>query len=488
MARPLFTGNYGSSLGNYSTAGQLLAARGQALGQAFQGIGQDVMNALEKHRTKKKQEEYRPKIQELLKQQGMSEEEATVVAEGLTDKNKLPMVENAMQVIGQNLRAKEQRQAFEITETMKDLNKENAILRNESMVIRNALGNIQLSDAKSQAELNNALNSIYPPKEQAKDIMTKSKTEVGQAQATLAATGASTVATQAQTKINKEEAARKAAAAQVYTPTQQAKDKKDLAAANLAAMQAQTTSVEESTKAKEFQNQVNKAKGLISVDTNGNVHVKQGASGLPPEVIDEAIFQKESQYWEGEMNKLKRLDLIQTTAGKKKQVEYTDWLMSPDRVGKTSSTEFERLIKDLPLSEQERLKKLRLKLIAPEGGSPTSLLRTLDHFGSVKVEGSFNQKFVADMYRKAGTEVGNYPYISEKNGEKRLHFKYATDVGKERKGSIKLTELVEDDTKHYLKLQDQLQTGGSASPPSATRPTQFDPEAAKSRMEKFIRQ
>ncbi len=60
MARPLFTGNYGSSLGNYSTAGQLLAARGQALGQAFQSIGSDIAGALEKHeqqKEKKRKEE-----------------------------------------------------------------------------------------------------------------------------------------------------------------------------------------------------------------------------------------------------------------------------------------------------------------------------------------------------------------------------------------------------------------------------------------------
>ena len=57
MARPLFTGNYGSSLGNYSTAGQLLAARGQALGQAFQSIGSDIAGALEKHKQEKEKKQ-----------------------------------------------------------------------------------------------------------------------------------------------------------------------------------------------------------------------------------------------------------------------------------------------------------------------------------------------------------------------------------------------------------------------------------------------
>lgn len=489
MARPLFTGNYGSSLGNYSTAGQLLAARGQALGQAFQGIGQDVMNALEKHQQKKekkaKEENAANMLANWAKQNkdaaqdlGLPVNDPEAMGVAITEAAKHPdQLQNFFSLATQAQRNKRAQQAGERAQELhasaKTIQEQNARMQQIKGdmfgLFQNLDYQLKSGDLDKQKMANNlerAKRSVFGGDE-------------GMARFAKLLEDAKLAQLKAQIE-SVEGTERRAKAMQPGKLAQQE--------ATIKATEAQTESVKQSTTAKVYQNQVNRAKGLISVDTNGNVHVKQGASGLPPEVIDEAIFQKESQYWEGEMNKLKRLDLIQTTAGKKKQGEYTDWLMSPDRVGKTSSTEFERLIKDLPLSEQERLKKLRLKQIAPEGGSPTSLLRTLDHFGSVNVEGSFNQKFVADMYRKAGTEVGNYPYISEENGEKRLYFKYATDVGKVRKGDIKLTELVEEDTKHYLKLQDQLQTGGSASPTSVTRPTQFDPDSAKSRMMNFIRQ
>lgn len=57
MARPLFTGNYGSGLGNYGMAGQLAAQRGQALGQAFQNVGTSVANAMKDYQVKKEKKD-----------------------------------------------------------------------------------------------------------------------------------------------------------------------------------------------------------------------------------------------------------------------------------------------------------------------------------------------------------------------------------------------------------------------------------------------
>jgi len=62
MARQLFTGNYGSGLGNYGMAGQLAAQRGQALGQAFQNVGQSVATAMKDYQAKKEQKEKKQQL------------------------------------------------------------------------------------------------------------------------------------------------------------------------------------------------------------------------------------------------------------------------------------------------------------------------------------------------------------------------------------------------------------------------------------------
>ena len=55
--RPYFSGNYGSALGSYDTAAKLIAQSGQAQGQMFANLGQQIGGAIEKYAQNKKEGE-----------------------------------------------------------------------------------------------------------------------------------------------------------------------------------------------------------------------------------------------------------------------------------------------------------------------------------------------------------------------------------------------------------------------------------------------
>ena len=55
--RPYFSGNYGSALGSYDTAAKLIAQAGQAQGQMFANLGNQIGGAIEKYAQNKKEGE-----------------------------------------------------------------------------------------------------------------------------------------------------------------------------------------------------------------------------------------------------------------------------------------------------------------------------------------------------------------------------------------------------------------------------------------------
>jgi len=170
MARQLFTGNYGSGLGNYGMAGQLAAQRGQALGQAFQNVGQSVATAMKDYQAKKEQKEKKQALAgqfvdlakanpEIAKQMGVdpNDDQALKVAGQAFAKNP-----ESMQLAAQfaSMQVQSQRMKREQEEAIRQ--KKLAPLLEQATRQQLETGKLALKQAEEEREISNLATQMVP--------------------------------------------------------------------------------------------------------------------------------------------------------------------------------------------------------------------------------------------------------------------------------------------------------------------------------------
>jgi len=384
-----------------------------------------------------------------------------------------------------------------------------------------ALANITGTETRTKAlELTNQLNSrkmeiqnkideAVDPVEQAKLQAELAQVELDIARANVSGIQARTKATKAQTAAVEHETETKKKTQELYPLAEQIKDEKEEKKVRRDYTKAMTEGATATTAEKKRIAEVRKARNFVQVDSNGNVSVKQGGKDIAPDVLEDAIFEKEKRWHEMRLKKLQQEGIQATTKGKQVYANYQNWLMTEGNARKVPTTEFERHLQTIPKSEWPALIRARMQYMTEKGKGPEDQLKLL---GVMEAAPTIPVALAARQYRRAmsGDEQetltakivdekteGIYKGIGgKKTGRKVLKFKAATDTNTTEWVEVPLTELMIQDLKRYNKLEDEVlgRTPADETPtpkptPTPTpTPTQFNKEEAISNMRNYFNQ
>jgi len=528
----MFTGNYGAPLAQVDT--RPILAAGQAWGQAFQNLGQTASDVLEKHRQKKERAKLEP-IAEKFARQALGDQapvdDVDVYKKALLTPDGMKLLSGMQQFKAQEQQMQRNQQIIELADAVKDsrikleknqadriglLNKlsqqtfksaETQDKWNEAIQAAfpaNEVAALQKRQAEAQAvgleqanklnarkiEIQNKIDEAVDPVEQAKLQAELAQVELDIAranvrgiQARTKATIASEKATKAQTKAVELETKTKKKELELYPLAEQIKDEKEEKKVRREYTKAMTESTTTNTAEKQRKEKVRKARNLVQVDSNGNVSVKQGGKDIAPDVLEDAIFEKEKRWHEMQMAKLQREGTLETTLGKRKYAQYLDWQMTAKNAQKVPTTEAERHIAKLPLEQQAEASRKRLSVLMGESGD---LKGQVKHLGDSLITPKLNTRIVAEMYRLGKEGGSDAVKFDEKKNTMKLEFLLD---GKKEKSTIKLTPMVTKQIQQYLNLNNQLMgmpTNETVTPEPT--PTQFNKEEATSNMRNYLNQ
>jgi len=351
-----------------------------------------------------------------------------------------------------------------------------------------ALANITGTETRTKAlELTNQLNSrkmeIQNKIDEAVDPVEQAKLQAELAQVELDIARANVSGIQARTKAVELETETKKKTQELYPLAEQVKDEKEEKKVRRDYTKAMTEGATATTAEKKRIAEVRKARNFVQVDSNGNVSVKQGGKDITPDVLEDAIFEKEKRWHEMQMAKLQREGTLETTLGKRKYAQYLDWQMTAKNAQKVPTTEAERHIAKLPLEQQAEASRKRLSVLMGESGD---LKGQVKHLGDSLITPKLNTRIVAEMYRLGKEGGSDAVTFDEKNNTMKLEFLLD---GKKEKSTIKLTPMVTKQIQQYLNLNNQLMgmpTNETVTPEPT--PTQFNKEEAISNMRNYFNQ
>jgi len=532
MARQMFTGNYGAPLAQVDT--RPILAAGQAWGQAFQNLGQVASDVLEKHRQKKERAKLEP-IAEKFAQQALGgqapADEVEAYKKGLLTPDGMKLLSGMQQMQAQQQQMQAQKQQMDFFQTVKDFKAQQEENQANRLGLLNKLSEQTFKSAETQAKWNEAIQAAFPANEvaalqkrqaeaqavrleqtnqlNARRIEIQNKIdkavdpvevakleqellELNRDQALANITGtkarteatiAGTDATKAQTKAVELETETKKKELELYPLAEQIKLKKDKDKAALGYTKAMTEGATATTEEKKRIAEVRKARNFVQVDSNGNVSVKQGGKNIAPDILEDAIFEKEKRWHEMQMAKLQREGTLETTLGKRKYAQYLDWQMTAKNAQKVPTTEAERHIAKLPPEQQPEAERKRLAVLLGESGD---LKGQVEHLGDSLITPKLNTRIVAEMYRLGKEGGSDAVTFDEKKNTMKLEFLLD---GKKEKSTIKLTPMVTKQIQQYLNLNNQLMgmpTNETVTPEPT--PTQFNKEEAISNMRNYFNQ
>ena len=531
MAKQMFTGNYGAPLAQVDT--RPILAAGQAWGQAFQNIGQVASDVVEKHREKKQKEELKPQVIDTLAKMNpeWTLEELGMAAEATLKGDNLKTVAGLQQIQAQQQQMQAQKQQMDFFETVKDFKAQQEENQADRIELLNKLSQQTFESEEAQAKWNEAIQAAFPANEvaalqrrqaeaqavaleQANKLNTRTmeiQNEIDKAvdpvevaklerellelnrdqalanitgiQARTKATIASEEATRAQTKAVELETETKKEKQKLYPLAEQIKDEKEEKKVRRDYTKAMTEGATATTAEKKRIAEVRKARNFVQVDSNGNVSVKQGGKDIAPDILEDAIFEKEKRWHEMQMAKLQREGTLETTLGKRKYAQYLDWQMTAKNAQKVPTTEAERHIAKLPLEQQAEASRKRLSVLMGESGD---LKGQVKHLGDSLITPKLNTRIVAEMYRLGKEGGSDAVTFNEENNT--MELKFLLD-GREEKNTIKLTPMVTKQIQQYLNLNNQLMgmpTNETVTPEPT--PTQFNKEEAISNMRNYFNQ
>lgn len=176
--RPYFSGNYGSALGSYDTAAKLIAQSGQAQGQMFANLGQQIGGAIEKYQlNKEKQKENKATIKSsigilqrmskideanapeyMASIQQLENEDIPLSQRGMLADKTLQGLSITNQLQGQMLSNQGKQQALGLAKQLEASTVENAKLQNTNLGFRNDLA--ELTKRKGEAITSAEIRSI----------------------------------------------------------------------------------------------------------------------------------------------------------------------------------------------------------------------------------------------------------------------------------------------------------------------------------------
>lgn len=553
MARQMFTGNYGAPLAQVDT--RPILAAGQAWGQAFQNLGQVASDVVEKHREKKQKEELKPQVIDTLAKMHpeWTLEELGMAAEATLKGDNLKTVAGLQQMQAQQQQMQAQKQQMDFFQTVKDFKAQQEENQANRLGLLNDLTKINVTNAEDQAKINALVEKNYSAAERAlhkkrlDDAQVKALEQANQlnarkmliqnkidkavdpvevakleqellelnrdqalanitgTKARTEATIAGTDATKAQTKAVELETKTKKEELELYPLAEQIKLKKDKDKAALGYTKAMTEGATATTAEKKRIAEVRKARNFVQVDSNGNVSVKQGGKNIAPDILEDAIFEKEKRWHEMRLKKLQQEGIQATTKGKQVYANYQNWLMTEGNARKVPTTEFERHLQTIPKSEWPALIRARMQYMTEKGKGPEDQLKLL---GVMEAAPTIPVALAARQYRRAmsGDEQetltakivdekteGIYKGIGgKKTGRKVLKFKAATDTNETEWVEVPLTELMIQDLKRYNKLEDEVlgrtPADETPTPKPTPTPTQFNKEEAISNMRNYFNQ
>jgi hypothetical protein len=351
-----------------------------------------------------------------------------------------------------------------------------------------ALANITGTETKTKAlELTNQLNTrkmeIQNKIDAAIDPVEQAKLQAELAQVNLNIARANVSGIQARTEAVELETETKKKTQELYPLAEQIKDEKEEKKVRREYTEAMTEGATATTAEKKRIAEVRKARNFVQVDSNGNVSVKQGGKNIAPDILEDAIFEKEKRWHEMQMAKLQREGTLETTLGKRKYAQYLDWQMTAKNAQKVPTTEAERHIAKLPPEQQPEAERKRLAVLLGESGD---LKGQVEHLGDSLITPKLNTRIVAEMYRLGKEGGSDAVTFDEKKNTMKLEFLLD---GKKEKSTIKLTPMVTKQIQQYLNLNNQLMgmpTNETVTPEPT--PTQFNKEEAISNMRNYFNQ
>jgi len=499
----------------------------QMLAQGIQNLGQAASDVLEKHRQKKERAKLEP-IAEKFARQALGgqapADEVEAYKKGLLTPDGMKLLSGMQQFKAQEQQMQRNQQIIELADAVKDFRIKQEKNQADRIELLNKLSQQTFESEEAQSKWNEAIQAAFPANEvaalqkrqaeaqavgleqanklNARKIEIQNKidkavdpVEVAKLQAELAqvelniarenvkgiqartkATETQTEAVELATKTEKEKQ-------KLYPLAEQIKDEKDAKKVQQDYTKAMTQGVNVTTEEKKRIAEVSKARNFVQVDSNGNVSVKQGGKDIAPDILEDAIFEKEKRWHEMQMSKLQREGTLETTLGKRKYAQYLDWQMTAKNAQKVPTTEAERHIAKLPPEQQAEASRKRLSVLMGESGD---LKGQVKHLGDSLITPKLSTKTVAEMYRLGKEGGSDAVKFDEKKNTMKLEF--LVD-GKPEKDTIKLTPMVTKQIQQYLNLNDQLMgmpTNETVTPEPT--PTQFNKEEAISNMRNYFNQ
>lgn len=178
--RPYFSGNYGSALGSYDTAAKLIAQAGQAQGQMFANLGNQIGGAIEKYQlNKEKQKENKATIKSsigilqrmskldeanapeyMASIQQLENEDIPLSQRGMLADKTLQGLSITNQLQGQMLSNQGKQQALGLARQLEASTVENAKLKNLNLGFKNDLAELltRKQGAVTEAEIRSILS------------------------------------------------------------------------------------------------------------------------------------------------------------------------------------------------------------------------------------------------------------------------------------------------------------------------------------------
>jgi len=518
MARQMFTGNYGAPLAQVDT--RPILAAGQAWGQAFQNLGQTASDVLEKHRQKKERAKLEP-IAEKFARQALGDQapvdDVDVYKKALLTPDGMKLLSGMQQFKAQEQQMQRNQQIIELADAVKDSRIKLEKNQADRIGLLNKLSQQTFKSAETQDKWNEAIQAAFPANEvaalqkrqaeaqavgleqanklnarkieiqnkidEAVDPVEQAKLQAELAQVELNIARANVSGIQARTKAVEHETETKKKTQELYPLAEQIKDEKEEKKVRRDYTKAMTEGATATTAEKKRIAEVRKARNFVQVDSNGNVSVKQGGKNIAPDILEDAIFEKEKRWHEMRLKKLQQEGIQATTKGKQVYANYQNWLMTEGNARKVPTTEAERHIAKLPLEQQAEASRKRLSVLMGESGD---LKGQVKHLGDSLITPKLNTRIVAEMYRLGKEGGSDAVKFDEKKNTMKLEFLLD---GKKEKSTIKLTPMVTKQIQQYLNLNDQLMgmpTNETVTPEPT--PTQFNKEEATSNMRNYLNQ
>ena len=518
----------------------------QMLAQGIQNLGQAASDVLEKHRQKKERAKLEP-IAEKFARQALGDQapvdDVDVYKKALLTPDGMKLLSGMQQFKAQEQQMQRNQQIIELADAVKDSRIKLEKNQADRIGLLNKLSQQTFKSAETQDKWNEAIQAAFPANEvaalqkrqaeaqavgleqanklnarkieiqnkidEAVDPVEQAKLQAELAQVELNIARANVSGIQARTKAVEHETETKKKTQELYPLAEQIKDEKEEKKVRRDYTKAMTEGATATTAEKKRIAEVRKARNFVQVDSNGNVSVKQGGKDIAPDVLEDAIFEKEKRWHEMRLKKLQQEGIQATTKGKQVYANYQNWLMTEGNARKVPTTEFERHLQTIPKSEWPALIRARMQYMTEKGKGPEDQLKLL---GVMEAAPTIPVALAARQYRRAmsGDEQetltakivdekteGIYKGIGgKKTGRKVLKFKAATDTNTTEWVEVPLTELMIQDLKRYNKLEDEVlgRTPADETPtpkptPTPTpTPTQFNKEEAISNMRNYFNQ